>query len=207
MRKPSSNHREIAIGAGSDAVARPPPVEKIMTPWRAGSTNRFHPARSGMLRVLVVDDNRDAADTLAILVKRWGHAPRVAYDGATALIMAIDEPPDVVFLDIGMPEMDGFQLARQLRRQIRFTDTLLVAVTGWADQEHRRLWQEAFDCYLIKPVDPPLLENLLRDRAWLGRSRIAGQEADYNDRLGEALDEKPSRSLAAAHGAACLVEQ
>jgi CheY-like chemotaxis protein len=160
-----------------------------------------------MLRVLVVDDNRDAADTLAVLVKRWGHVPRVAYDGAVALIMAIDETPDVLFVDIGMPEMDGFELARQLRRQIRFADTLLVAVTGWADQEHRRLWQEAFDCYLIKPVDPPVLENLLRDRARLGRSRIGGQEADYNERLGEALDEKPSRNLAAGRGAACLVEQ
>jgi CheY-like chemotaxis protein len=160
-----------------------------------------------MLRVLVVDDNRDAADTLAVLVKRWGHRPRVAYDGAVALIMAIDDPPDVLFLDIGMPELDGFQLARQLRRQVRFADTLLVAVTGWADPAHRRLWQEAFDCYLIKPVNPPLLENLLRDRAWLGRSRIGGLEADYNDRLGEALDEKPSRSLAAGRGAACLVEQ
>jgi CheY-like chemotaxis protein len=128
--------------------------------------------RRGPLRVLVIDDNRDAADSLSILVKMWGHHASVAYDGAAALAMATDELLDVLFMDIGMPKMDGFRLARHLRCQRRFADTLLVAITGWADQVHRRLWAEAFDHYLIKPVDPPSLECLLLDRSRLVRSRI-----------------------------------
>jgi CheY-like chemotaxis protein len=113
------------------------------------------------LRVLVVDDNRDAADSLATLVTIWGHDARAVYDGATALVLAAVRPPDVILLDIGMPTMDGVRLAGLLRRQPRLAGTLLVAITGWADKAHRRLWEGAFDHYLVKPVDPTTVERLL----------------------------------------------
>ncbi len=177
-------NRESIVGRGSVAVARPPPAGRITAAWRAGGADS--PAPAELLRVLIVDDNRDAADTLSILVKKWGHAPRVAYDGVAALAMASDTF-DVLFIDIGMPKMDGFQLARHLRRQIRFTDALLVAITGWADEAHRRLWEDAFDYYLIKPVEPSALEKLLRDQARLIWSRISGEETGDNDMPGESL--------------------
>src|SRR5437660_958453 len=91
----------------------------------------------GRPRLLIVDDNRDAADSLALLVGLWGYVPRVAYDGPTALALARAEPVDGVLLDLGMPRVDGFQLAADLRRQLDWTDVPLVAVTGHAESAHR----------------------------------------------------------------------
>ena len=83
-------------------------------------------------------------------------------DGAAALEMAAAYRPDVLLLDISMPKMDGCQLAKQLRRQTRFTETLLIAITGWADNAHRVLGKEAgFDHFLSKPVELSILEELL----------------------------------------------
>jgi DNA-binding response OmpR family regulator len=99
---------------------------------------------------------------MSLLVKMWGHEVRRTYDGAAALEMAAAYRPDVLLLDISMPKMDGCQLAKQLRRQTRFTETLLIAVTGWADNAHRLLGKEAgFDHFLPKPVEPSILEELL----------------------------------------------
>ena len=164
--------RDGVIVAASDALASPSPTDEIMAAWTGGSAVDNLLARPRPLRVLIIDDNRDAADSLSILVKVWGHDPGVAYDGAAGLATAAEDLPDVVLVDIGMPKLNGFQLAQQLRRQVRFADTLLVAITGWADQAHRWLWEAAFDQYLIKPVAPLALEKLLRDRACLVRSRI-----------------------------------
>jgi CheY-like chemotaxis protein len=111
--------------------------------------------------VLVVDDDRDAADSLAMLVKIWGYDARLAYNGATALRSALAGPPDVVLLDIGMPQMDGFRFANMMRQQARLADALLIAVTGYADSAHRELWEAMFDSYLVKPVDPSTVKELL----------------------------------------------
>jgi CheY-like chemotaxis protein len=108
----------------------------------------------------------------------------------------------VLFIDIGMPKINGYQLARHLRRQSRFADSLLVAITGWADEPHRRLWADAFDHYLNKPVDPPALEKLLRDRGRLVRSRIGGEmnclEAGPVELLGDVSRRSPASVLVAA---------
>jgi CheY-like chemotaxis protein len=113
-----------------------------------------------VLRVLVVDDNEDAADSSSILLQLWGHDVRVAYSGQAALESAATFEPDVFLLDIGMPRMSGLVLARRFRG--RFSDALLVAVTGYADATHRVLGAEAgFDLYLVKPVKPSDLETLL----------------------------------------------
>lgn len=113
------------------------------------------------LCVLIVDDCKDAANSMFMLVEMWHHDVRVAYDGAAAREMAITFQPDVLLLDIAMPKIDGFTLARELRRQAPLRDALLVAMTGYADEVHRLLWENAFDHFLIKPVEPAIVERLL----------------------------------------------
>lgn len=111
------------------------------------------------LRVLIADDCKDSVDSLVVLVNLWGHETRAAYDGADALEMAADFQPDVVLLDIAMPKINGFDLAKQLRQTQ--SDALLVAITGFADAAHRQLWEKAFDRFLIKPVEPEFMDQLL----------------------------------------------
>lgn len=114
-----------------------------------------------LLRVLVADDCLDTADSFGQLVKIWGHEVQVSYDGATALEAACACQPDVLLLDLGMPGMDGCRVARELRLQVHFKQTLLIALTSYTDEPHRRLAQEAgFDLFLIKPVDPLVLQKL-----------------------------------------------
>jgi CheY-like chemotaxis protein len=130
-------------------------------------------ARTGLLRVLVVDDERDTADGLSLLVAHWGHAAQKAYDGATALGKAARLTPDVVLLDIGMPDLDGCELARRVRRDEQLRDCFLIAISGFTDAAHRQRCRDAgIDLFLIKPVDSALLESLLElERVRLGRSR------------------------------------
>jgi DNA-binding response OmpR family regulator len=112
--------------------------------------------------VLIADDNRDAADTLALLVGLWGHDVRQVYDGTAAIDMASVYHPDVCMLDIAMPGLDGSQVARQLRVLTGFGNLLLLAITGWTDEVHRLCSMKAgFEYYLIKPVEPLIIENLL----------------------------------------------
>ena len=136
-----------------------------------------HPCSPGgtrQLRVLVVDDYPDAAASVAMLAEIWGHRTWVARDGPSALKMAAVCQADVLLLDITMPKMDGYQIARQLRRQRCFQSTLLIAITGWTDEAHRELSEKAgFDLHLIKPVEPSTLEVLLA----LERNRLAGLPA------------------------------
>jgi len=120
------------------------------------------PVQKRLLRVLIVDDSRDSADSLSMLVKLWEHDSRVAYSGEAALQLAAAYQPDVMLLDLAMPKMDGCRLARQLRQQERFKDTLLVAMTGYGDEAYRLLSAEAgFGQYLVKPTEPATIEALL----------------------------------------------
>lgn len=121
-------------------------------------------------RVLVVDDNLDSADTMAELVRIWGYEVRTAHDGPAALECARSFRPNVVLLDVGLPGMDGYELARRLRAEGLAGD-LLVSVTGYGQEEDRRKAQEAgFDHHLIKPVNPDTLQRLV---AQDGRGRPA----------------------------------
>jgi len=133
------------------------------------------PVRKRLLRVLIVDDSRDSADSLSMLVKLWEHDARVAYSGEAALQLAATYQPNVVLLDLAMPKMDGCRLARQLRRQERFKDTLLVATTGYGDEAYRLLGAEAgLDQYLVKPIEPATVEALLlREQQRLAGSPIS----------------------------------
>jgi CheY-like chemotaxis protein len=109
---------------------------------------------SGNLRVLVVDDNADAAQMLAALLEVQGHAVSVEYDARGALARAHDEHPDVLLLDIGLPDMDGYELARRLRARPENAGATLVALTGYGQNQDREDAQQAgFDHYLVKPAD------------------------------------------------------
>jgi CheY-like chemotaxis protein len=117
------------------------------------------------LRVLVVDDCEDAAVTLAMLARLWGHSAWTAFDGAEALRLAASHRPDVVFLDIGMPHMNGWQVATALRRMDGLSSAYLVAVTGYgqsSDHVHSR--DAGCDLHLLKPVPADVLEQVLISR-------------------------------------------
>ena len=111
--------------------------------------------------VLVVDDNQDAAETLAELIGMLGHDVEVAFDGPSALTKAGSTPPDVVFCDIGLPGMDGYDVARALRQGAAET-AYLVAVSGYAQPEDvARSRAAGFDCHLAKPASPDAIERAL----------------------------------------------
>ena len=113
-------------------------------------------------RVLVVDDNRDAAESLRMLLRMMGAEVRTAVDGGTALEAFGTDRPSVVLLDIGLPDMDGYEVARRVRQRPEGREVTLIALTGWGQEEDRRLSREAgIDHHLIKPVDFAELERLL----------------------------------------------
>jgi DNA-binding response OmpR family regulator len=146
-------------------------------------------------RLLIVDDNRDAADSLALLLDLWGYSPRVAYDATSALELARAETADGVLLDLGLPGVDGFQLATDLRRRPDWADVPLIAVTGHSEAEHRRRARTiGFSHFLVKPVDPVGLQRLLGD---LLRLRL----------LSVRLDGLARRHAELAHEGATLVEE
>lgn len=112
-------------------------------------------------RILVVDDDLDGAETLAIVLRVAGHDVQVAHDGPSTLKIAADFQPDVVFLDVGMPGMDGFETARQLRQRAELDKAVLVALTGYGRAEDRqRAAQAGFDHFLVKPTPPKVLTDI-----------------------------------------------
>ena len=114
-------------------------------------------------KILVADDSQDGADSLAYLLRAAGHDVKTAYDGRTAIRLASEERPDVVLLDIGMPEVTGYDVARAIRREAWGRSMRLIALTGWGQAEHRRRSLEVgFDDHLVKPVELDVLENVLQ---------------------------------------------
>lgn len=122
------------------------------------------PRSNGKLKVLVADDNRDAADTLAMLLEMNGHQVSVAHGGEAALQAANRDYPHAVILDIGMPDVSGHEVARRIRAEAWGRDAFLVAVTGWGqDDDKARTSAAGFNHHLTKPIDPDEIERLLRD--------------------------------------------
>src|SRR6516164_879422 len=114
------------------------------------------------LRVLVVEDDRLTAETLALILRADGHDVRIAADGCTALVEVKAREPDLIFVDINLPDMDGYAVAKRIREQSATRRPLLVALTGLADEESRRRSQKAgIDLHLVKPVDTDTLRGML----------------------------------------------
>ncbi len=127
--------------------------------------------RCQQLRVVIIEDNRDAADTLGQLVSLSGHEVRVAYDGLAGVLAAREWGPDVVLCDIGLPGLDGYGVAAALRRHPTTAKAHLIAITAYGSDEDRRRSESAgFDKHLVKPVDPDVLLGLLAGLA----SRVRG---------------------------------
>ncbi|HET8669948.1 MAG TPA: response regulator [Candidatus Saccharimonadales bacterium] len=113
-------------------------------------------------RVLIVDDNVDTADSIRMLLERSGHKVTVAYSAAKALEVATEFQPEVVLLDIGLPEMDGYQVARRLRLESRLKDVKLIALTGYGQDSDLQRYKEAgFVHHLVKPVGLDKIEELV----------------------------------------------
>jgi CheY-like chemotaxis protein len=120
-------------------------------------------------RVLVVDDNKDAARSLALLLETVGHDTRVCLDGASALEAAEEYRPQVVLLDIGLPGLDGYEVARQMRGRPATAGALLVALTGYGQEsDQRRAFEAGFDRHLVKPADLSALASVLESRTAAG---------------------------------------
>jgi CheY-like chemotaxis protein len=120
-------------------------------------------AHDAALRVLIVDDNCDLGEMLAKLLGMVGHEAFVAVDGASAVAAATRLDPDVILLDLHLPDMDGYEAARRIREECRFTPGL-VAITGGSSAEDRQRTKDAgFDAYLLKPVNPENLGKLLAE--------------------------------------------
>jgi signal transduction histidine kinase/ActR/RegA family two-component response regulator len=159
----SATARSEGLGRGSRFTVRLPRVaNSIAPPWSdagEGAADTELPP----LRLLVVDDNTDAAFSLGLLLEAMGHAVVVEHDAAAALASAQRDPPHIAFLDLGLPDVDGFELARRLRAWPETTETMLVAVTGYGASEDRvRTTAAGFDHHLTKPVRLEVILALLR---------------------------------------------
>ena len=157
--------RSAGSGRGSEFVMDFPAIAGPRRP-RANPTPPVHAELRGArasCRVLVVDDNQDAADTLAIGLQSLGHTTCVAHDGPSALRVVAQFCPDTAVLDIGLPVMDGYELGRRLRSDPTLTDVVLIAVTGYGQTNDRARSRAAgFDAHLVKPVDLRHLDSCIR---------------------------------------------
>jgi signal transduction histidine kinase len=151
------------LGQGSEFTVRLPLLPE--TPAAADppvAVARAEGNGSGGLRVLVVDDNQDSADSMALLLQLRGHQVRTAYDGLEAVTVAESFSPSLVLLDIGLPKLNGYEAARRIRQQPGGGDVKLIAVTGWGQEDDKRRAREAgFDHHVTKPLDVSILEELL----------------------------------------------
>ena len=164
--------RSAGLGRGSEFVVTLPVAHaapSLRGDDRAARSSATESARK-QVRVLVADDNRDSADSSATLLQLDGHDVRVAYSGVDALRLVEEFAPQLALLDIGMPGMNGYELARRIRATERGRSILLVAVTGWGQEEDKRLAEAAgFDEHRAKPVDFSSLQDLIArcaEQAW-----------------------------------------
>jgi PAS domain S-box-containing protein len=163
-------------GEGSEFVVRLPistaiaPAEKIS----AQPLTRQTPTR----RILIVDDNVDAATTISALLKAWGHVVQVAYNGSSVIEIVRNFRPEIILLDIGLPGMSGYDVAKQLRAEPFLPPVIIAALTGYGqDSDRQRSLDAGFDYHLTKPPDPGLLESLLT----IPRMRDLGLQSGENN--------------------------
>ncbi len=149
------------LGRGSEFVVRLPLMQAAV-PTAPAPLTEVTASQTGGLQVMVVDDNVDAAESLAVLLEMTGHAVRLAYDGPSALQAVITHRPQVVLLDIGLPGLDGFEVAQRIRKQSALDGVTLVALTGYGqDSDRQRALDAGFDYHLVKPADFGEIEKIL----------------------------------------------
>ena len=159
-----SAHSE-GVGKGSEFVVRLPSRRPMHPAAMPGTRAEAGPPVIDTYRILVADDLRDSADSLAKLLQLMGHSVEVAYDGEEALRVAESFRPEVALLDIGMPGLNGFEVCRRMRAQPWGSRMTLIAQTGWGQEEDRRRTREAgFDHHVVKPIDPGALGELFKHR-------------------------------------------
>jgi CheY-like chemotaxis protein len=147
-------------GTGSEFLVELPIMDESVARIEDGDRLDPFPSR----RVLVVDDNRDAAETLGELLSNLGATVAVAHSGQAALDQLPHFRPDTVLLDIGMPDMDGYEVARRIRQRSDVPGVLLIALTGWGqEQDHDQSRTAGFDHHLVKPPDIVKLRSLMTD--------------------------------------------
>jgi PAS domain S-box-containing protein len=148
-------------GMGSRFIVRLPVVLALASGQPGNEADQQAPPIARH-RILVVDDNRDAAISLAMILNKMGNETQTAHDGHEAVDVAAAFKPDVILLDIGMPKLNGHEACRRIREQPWGKNVVIVACTGWGQEEDKRRSQEAgFSFHMVKPVDPAALENLL----------------------------------------------
>jgi len=170
------------VGKGSEFIVRLPltdapsdpsleldKVEEVRVSNEAGVNGAVAPTR-----VLIVDDNVDAAESLAALLRLEGHKTLIAHSGPSALKVALAAPPEIAFLDIGMPGMDGYELARKFRENPVLKEVYLVALTGWGQAEDRRRTKAAgFDAHEVKPIEPHALDRCVAEGRAASAQRVS----------------------------------
>jgi PAS domain S-box-containing protein len=174
------------LGKGSEFSVRLPLATAPESAQRTAKVTRLH---GGARRVLLVDDNADAVDSLAVLLRHRGYLAHTATDGAGALTLAETIRPDVIVLDLGMPQVNGYDVARTVRRRPGGADILLIAATGWGSKEDRRQTREAgFDAHLTKPLNPDELIRLIESRVSCSDDQRDGQVDDEDHQVHGALE-------------------
>jgi CheY-like chemotaxis protein len=149
-------------GLGSEFVVRLPTAKRPATKKRPGGAAIDVTSPSSAHRILVVDDNHDSAESLAMLLNLMGHETRTANDGLRAIEVGEEFLPNVALLDIGMPKQNGYETARLMRQKNWGREMLLVALTGWGQEADRERSNAAgFNMHLVKPVDIAVIERLL----------------------------------------------
>jgi len=165
-------------GMGSEFSVRLPVVSEGSA-VQAPEVDDAPTATKSLLRILIVDDNRDAADSLSEMLKMLGNDTRTAYDGQQGVDLAGEYRPDVILLDIGLPKLNGYEACRIIREQPKGKGVVLIAVTGWGQDEDRRRSHEAgFDHHMVKPVDPQALIDTLAELQAGGDHAITQRSSD-----------------------------
>jgi CheY-like chemotaxis protein len=155
--------RSAGLGKGSEFLVRLPALtEPASEPARNPAEDSSTHVANGSRRVLIVDDNIDSAESMAVLLRLQDHEVRLAHDGEAAVDEARSFLPDVIFLDLDLPKMDGYEVAGRLRLEPAVRDMTLVAMTGYGQEEDRERTREAgFQLHMVKPVDFNKVEELL----------------------------------------------
>ncbi len=150
------------LGHGSEFTVRLPVSKRTVVVTEAKTSSRGEQPKAPRRKILVVDDNVDAAVTISALLKAWGHQVQAVYSGQSALEAVRNFRPEIILLDIGLPGMSGYEVAKNLRAEPAAQGIIIAALTGYGQEADRqRSWESGFDYHLTKPPDPTILESLL----------------------------------------------